>query len=74
MSNVSLGMEQDKAELEKQKVTVTRNAVATTKFLFGICDYTVDSDTGALDFSLVLGILHLCGNVRWHVSPVKDWF
>ena len=28
----------------------------TTKFLFGMCDCTVDSDVGTGDFSLVLGI------------------
>jgi len=40
-------------------VTVTIVAVATTKFLFGTCDCTVDSDVGTGDFSLVLGILHV---------------
>ena len=51
---------QDRAELWKQMVTVTGVAVATTKFLFSMCDYTIDSDVGTGDFSLVLGISHMC--------------
>ena len=45
-------------------------AVATTKFLFGMCDCTVDSAVGKGDFS----ILHLCGHahVRSHVSLGMD--
>ena len=31
-------------------------AVATTKFLYGICDCTVESDVGKSEFSLVLRI------------------
>ena len=46
---MSLRINQDKAELRKQKVTVTSVAVVTTKFLFGICDCTVDSDVGKGD-------------------------
>ena len=44
--------------------------VATTKFLFGICDCTVDLAAGKGDFSLVLEILHVCGHahIRSHVS------
>ena len=40
------------------------------KFLFGMCDCMVDSDVGTGEFSLVLGILHVCGQVhmRSHVS------
>ena len=55
----------------KQKVTVTNVAVATTKFLFGICDCTVDRDVDAGDFSLVLGNLQVCGHAyeRSHLSP-----
>ena len=41
-------------------MTVTSVAVATTKFLFGMCDCTVDSDTQTGEFSLMLGILHVC--------------
>ena len=40
-------------------MTVTDVAVAATKFLFGMCDRTIDSDVGTGDFLLVLGILHV---------------
>ena len=52
-------------------MTVVSVAVEATKFLSGMCDYAVDSDVGTDDFSLVLGILHVCGHahVRSHVSP-----
>ena len=43
---------------------MTGVAVATTKFLFGMCDCTVDIDVGTGDFSLVLGILHVCAHVH----------
>ena len=58
-------------QLLKQIVTVTSVAVTTTTFLSGICDCTVDSDVGIGNFSLVLGILHVCGHayVQWHGSP-----
>ena len=57
-----------------QKVTVTSAAGATLKFLFGMCDCTVDSDVGNGDFSLVLGILHVYGHahVRSYVPPDMD--
>ena len=45
-------------------MTVTSVAVATTTFLFGMCDCTVDSDIGMGDSSLVLGILHVSGHVH----------
>ena len=53
-----------------QKLTVVSFADETTKFLFGMCDCTVDSDVGTGNFSLVLGILHVYGHahVRLHVS------
>ena len=42
----------------------TSPTVARRKFLFGMSDYTTDSDAGTGDFSLVLGILdvgtHTC--------------
>jgi len=60
MPVVSFRVKQDKAEIQKQKVTVTSVAVVTMKFLFGTCNCTVDSDIGTSDFSLVLGILHMC--------------
>ena len=71
MSTVSFRIKQDKAESRKQKMTVTGVEVAITKFLFGTCDCTLDSDVGTGDFSLVFGILHLCGHVhmRSYVSP-----
>ena len=68
MPNVSVRVKQYKAELSKQKVAVTSVAVATTKFLLGMCDCTVDNDVGTGDFSLVLEILH----VRSHVSQRMD--
>ena len=34
----------------------------TTKFLFGMCSCTVDSDVGMGDLSLVLEVLHECGH------------
>ena len=50
---------------------LTSVAAVTTKFLFGMCDCMGDNDVGKSDSSLVLGILHACGNthVRSHVSP-----
>ena len=74
MSNFSFRIAQDKAEFRKQKVTVTNVAVATMNFLFGMCFGTFESDIGTWDFSLMLGILPLCGHscVRSHVSPVTD--
>ena len=64
----------DKVELWKQYVTVTSVAVATTKFPFGMCDRMVDKDAGTHHFSLVRGILHVCGhaNVRSHESLGMD--
>ena len=55
-------------------VTVTSIAVATMKFPFGKCNYAVDIDVGTGDFSLLLGILLMCGHahVRSHVSPGMD--
>ena len=45
-------------------MTVTSVAVATAKFLFGICDYTVDSDVGTGNIWLALGILHVWTRAR----------
>ena len=55
-------------------MTVTCVAVASMRLLFGMCDCTVDSSVGKGYFSLVLGILHVYGqlNVRSHVSPGVD--
>ena len=55
-------------------MTVTSVVVATAKFLFVMCDRTVDIDVGTGDCSLVLGILHMCGHVhvRSYVSPGMD--
>ena len=65
---------QDKAELMKAKVKVNSAAFATTKFLFGMCNCTVDIDVGTGDFSLLLGILHVSGHahVRSYMSPCMD--
>ena len=38
-----------------EMVTVISIAVTTTKFLFGMCDCTVNNNVGTGDFSLVLG-------------------
>ena len=67
-------MKQGKAIFMKAIVTVTIVAGATTKVLLGLCDFTVDSDVGMRDFSLVLRILHACGHahVRLHISPGMD--
>ena len=55
-------------------VIVTSVAVATAKFLFGMCNCTVDSDIGMGGFSLVLGILHVSGHahVRSYMSLGMD--
>ena len=55
-------------------MTVVSVAVEATKFLFGMCHCMVDSDVGMGDFSLVPGILHVCGHahVRSHVCPDMD--
>ena len=52
-------------------MTVTSVAVATTKFLFGMC---VDSDVGTVDFSLVLEILHVCGNAGDFARVWHRWY
>ena len=51
-------------------MTVISAEVVTTKFLFGMCDYTVNSDVGSDDFSLVLGILHVRTIVRIIDVPI----
>ena len=55
----------------EKKWTVTIVAVATTKFFFGMCDCTPDSDVGTDGFSLFLKVFHVCGHahVRSHISP-----
>ena len=45
-------------------MTVTGVAVATTKFLFGMCDCMVDIDVDTGDLALELGTLHVCGHVH----------
>jgi len=47
-------------------------AVATTTFIYGMCDCMVDSDVDKGDLSL----LHVCGHtqVRSHVSQGIDWW
>ena len=55
-------------------MTVTSVAVVTAKFLFGVCNCTVDNVVGKGDSPLVLEILHVCRYVdmRSHVSPDMD--
>ena len=55
-------------------MTVTCVAVVTAKFLFGMCNCTVDSDVGTGDFLLMLGIFHMCGHVHMqlHMSQGMD--
>ena len=67
-------IKQDKAELCQQMLTITSVAVATMKCPFGMWDCTVGSDIGTGDFSLVQGILYMCGHtqVPSHVSPGID--
>ena len=71
MSNISFSTKQDKAELYIRKVTVTSVAVATTKFLFGMCNCTVDSWQGwffarAGDFARAWTRAHAIARVSVH--------
>ena len=56
-------------------MTIISVAVRTKKFLFGVCDSTVDTDVGTGYFSFVMGTPHACGHAyaRSHVSPGMDW-
>ena len=67
-------IKQDKAEFCLQMLTITSIAVATMKSPLGMWDCTVGSDVGTGDFSLVHGILYVCGHaqVPLHVSPGID--
>ena len=60
MSNSSFRIKQS---YESNKVTVTSVAVATRKFLRGVCNCTVDRDVGTADFSLVPWILHVWARI-----------
>ena len=51
-------------------MTVTSVAVAVKKFLFDMCDWTVDSDVCTCDFSHLPVILH--AHVRSPVSSGMD--
>ena len=51
-----------------QNMTVTSVAITTAKFLFGMCNCTVDSDVGMYNFLLVLGILWTYAHVIMRVS------
>ena len=74
MSDASFRTKQDNAKIWKQNVTATSVAVATTKFLFGMCDCTVDKDVGKGGFLLMLETLHLCEHsyMLSHMSPGMD--
>ena len=58
----------------KQNVSVISVAVAKMKIQFSMCDYMVDSDVGTGYFSLLLGILYVCGHahVLSQVYPGMD--
>ena len=45
-------------------MTVTSVTAAIAKYSFDSCNCMVDKDVGTGDFSLVLGILHVCGHVH----------
>ena len=57
-------------------MTITSVRVVTTRFLFGICDCMVASDVCMGDFSLLLEILHVCGDmyVQSHMCPGMDCY
>ena len=42
-------------------MTVTSVAFVTTMSVYAMRDCTIDADVGTGDFSLVPGILHVCG-------------
>ena len=54
-------------------MTVNSVAVVIAKFLFGMCDCTVHSDVGTVDFSLVLGTLHMCRHVHMGSFVFQAW-
>ena len=64
MSNVLFRIELDKAELLKQIMTITSAVVMTMKLLSGMCNCMVDSNVGKGHFSLVLGLLCVCGHTH----------
>ena len=55
-------------------MTVASVVVATKKFLFGICNCTVEGLVGTDEFLLVLGTLYVFGyvHVRSHVPQGMD--
>ena len=55
-------------------MTVNKVAVVTMKFLFHMCDCKVDNEAGTGDFLLMLGTLHMYGQVHMqsHLSPGMD--
>ena len=67
MPNISLWIKQS---YDSKRVTATSVAAGTMKFLFGICDCTVDIYVGTGNFSLVLGILHECGLKSGQLAPI----
>ena len=56
-------------------MTVTGAVVVTAELLFGMCNCTVESDVGSCDFSLVLGIPHVCvdAHMKSHMCQDMDW-
>ena len=62
-------------QLSKAKVAVSSVAAATAKFLFGMCNCKVYRNTRTGDFSLVLGILHVCDRTclwAWNAADHID--
>ena len=55
-------------------MTVTSFPVVAMKLIFGMCDYTIDSDIGMCNFLLVQVVLHMCGrvHVQLHLSQGMD--
>ena len=54
-------------------MTITSAAVVTAKFLFDMCDCMVDIDIGIGDFSLLLGILHMCTHIHMQSHVSQGW-
>ena len=54
-------------------MTITSVAVTIAKFIFGMCDCTVDSDVGMGDFSLKEGICKCMDNRTFDRTCLRTW-